>query len=143
MRVPVIDPGSEDDGALPPPRGRMVSLTLLDGTTITLPARDKKKKSDPPSWPSEDLRGLPMPEDRPTEEGALTARDLVAALRAVAHGADATEILGSNTRISMSRCSSTVLTVYGIVGLVDDGRTFGKPAQRIMSGAWPPPAPSV
>ena len=98
MRVPVIDPGSEDDGALPPPRGRMVSLTLLDGTTITLPARDKKKKSDPPSWPSEDLRGLPMPEDRQTEEGALTARDLVAALRAVAHGADATEILGSNTR---------------------------------------------
>ena len=101
MRVPVIDPGSEDDGALPAPKGgsgRMVSLTLLDGTTITLPARDKKKKSDPPSWPSEDLRGLPMPEDRPTEEGALTARDLVAALRAVAHGADATEILGSNTR---------------------------------------------
>ena len=45
--------------------------------------------------------------------------------------------------ISMSRCSSTVLTVYGIVGLVDDGRKFCSPTTRRMSGAWPPPAPSV
>ena len=29
--------------------------------------------------------------------------------------------------ISMSRCSSTVFTVYGRVGLVDDGSTLGKP----------------
>ncbi len=36
-----------------------------------------------------------------------------------------------------------MLTVYGIVGLVDDGSTFGRPAARMMSGAWPPPAPSV
>jgi type IV pilus assembly protein PilB len=101
MKAPVIDPGGEDEVPLPAPKGgtpRMVSLTLLDGTTITLPARDKKKKSDPPSWPSEELRALPPPQERLAEEGALTARDLVAALRAVAHGADATEILGSNTR---------------------------------------------
>ena len=45
--------------------------------------------------------------------------------------------------ISMSRCSSTVLTVCGRVGLVEDGRTFGSPATLMMSGAWPPPAPSV
>jgi hypothetical protein len=94
--------GAEDDGAaIPTPRGgapRMVSLTLLDGTTITLPAREKKKKSDPPSVPSEEVRGLPAPDGGQADEGALTARDLVAALRAVAHGADATEILGSNTR---------------------------------------------
>ncbi|HEY8072776.1 MAG TPA: hypothetical protein VIF62_01670 [Labilithrix sp.] len=51
-------------------RPRMVSLTLLDGTQITLPA--KKNES--------------------TE--SLTARDFVAALRAHAHGADAREILG-------------------------------------------------
>jgi hypothetical protein len=36
-----------------------------------------------------------------------------------------------------------VFTVYGRVGLVDDGSTLGSPATRMMSGAWPPPAPSV
>ena len=45
--------------------------------------------------------------------------------------------------ISMSRCSSTVLTVYGRVGLVDDGSTCGTPHALMMSGACPPPAPSV
>ncbi|RYE87592.1 MAG: hypothetical protein EOO75_14285, partial [Myxococcales bacterium] len=38
----------------------------------------------------------PGPSDAIDQE-ALTARDLVAALRAVAHGADASEILGDNT----------------------------------------------
>ena len=36
-----------------------------------------------------------------------------------------------------------VLTVNGRVGLVEEGSTFGKPATLMMSGAWPPPAPSV
>ena len=45
--------------------------------------------------------------------------------------------------ISMSRCSSIVFTVNGIVGFVDEGRQFGSPQTRMMSGAWPPPAPSV
>ena len=45
--------------------------------------------------------------------------------------------------ISMSRCSSNVLRVYGRVGLVDDGMTDGVETTRRMSGAWPPPAPSV
>ena len=45
--------------------------------------------------------------------------------------------------MSMSRCSSMVLTVWGRVGLVDDGSTLGWPATVMMSGAWPPPAPSV
>jgi type IV pilus assembly protein PilB len=56
-------------------RGKMLSLTLLDGTTIALPA----KKS------------------AAAQEG-LTARDFVSALRATAHGADATEILGETPR---------------------------------------------
>jgi hypothetical protein len=30
-----------------------------------------------------------------------------------------------------------------MVGLVDDGSTFGSPQILMMSGAWPPPAPSV
>jgi hypothetical protein len=45
--------------------------------------------------------------------------------------------------ISMSRCSARVFVVYGRVGLVEDGSTFGWPATRMMSGACPPPAPSV
>jgi type IV pilus assembly protein PilB len=67
-----------------PPRrkkGRMVTLTLLDGTKVNLPAR-----SSPPEKGAVEA----APE--------LTARDLVAALRAVSHGADATEILGDKVR---------------------------------------------
>ena len=45
--------------------------------------------------------------------------------------------------ISMSRCSSSVLTVCGRVGLVEDGSTFACEAIAMMSGACPPPAPSV
>ena len=79
-----------------PPRGkgpRMVTLTLLDGTKVNLPAKSaavKKQRlpSDPPV------------SDAPTPAAAegLTARDLVAALRALSHGADASEILGENVR---------------------------------------------
>jgi len=36
-----------------------------------------------------------------------------------------------------------VLRAYGRVGLVEDGRTFGWEATLMMSGACPPPAPSV
>ena len=36
-----------------------------------------------------------------------------------------------------------MLTVNGRVGLVLEGRTLGRPAILMMSGAWPPPAPSV
>jgi urease subunit alpha len=45
--------------------------------------------------------------------------------------------------INMSRCSSRVLTVCGRVGLVELGITFGCEATVMMSGACPPPAPSV
>ena len=45
--------------------------------------------------------------------------------------------------MSMSRCSATVFTVCGRVGFVDDGSTLGCDAIVMMSGAWPPPAPSV
>ena len=69
--------------SMPPPRrrsgARMVTLTLLDGTKVNLPA-------------SKTAKGAPAA----TSEDALTARDMVAALRAVAHGADASEILGDN-----------------------------------------------
>lgn len=61
---------------------RMITLTLLDGTQVNLPARGRQNRG----------------EVAPTGEEVLTARDLVAALRAVAHGADATEILGDKAR---------------------------------------------
>lgn len=62
-------------------RVKMISLTLLDGTEISLPARRSAGQ-----------------EAARAEGEQLTARDLVAALRAVSHGADATEILGENAR---------------------------------------------
>jgi len=68
-----------------PKRGKprkMVTLTFLDGTRVNLPARSPRVPSEP----------------APKETAALTARDLVAALRAMSHGADATEILGENVR---------------------------------------------
>ena len=65
----------------------MVSLTLLDGTTITLPA----KKARPAAVDT-------PPVAKADDEVALTARDLVAALRAISHGADADEIFGGNVR---------------------------------------------
>ena len=45
--------------------------------------------------------------------------------------------------MSMSRCSSSVLRVNGNVGFVEAGSTLGNAAILMMSGAWPPPAPSV
>jgi type IV pilus assembly protein PilB len=76
------------------PSRRMVTLTLLDGTRVNLPARTSRP-------PKETERGtMPKPTRRDPDEtgGALTARDLVAALRAVTHGADASEILGDQPR---------------------------------------------
>lgn len=67
---------SAPTAAVKPKRPRMLSLTLLDGTQITLPAAKKDGKG---------------PE-------ALTARDIVSALRATAHGADASEVLGDQAR---------------------------------------------
>jgi type IV pilus assembly protein PilB len=60
--------------AEPRRRSRMLSLTLLDGTTISLPSNKAAGASE------------------------LTARDYVSALRATAHGADASEILGEESR---------------------------------------------
>jgi hypothetical protein len=70
--------------SMPAPRRgkgpRMISLTLLDGTQVNLPARSGA--------------GVDSDEQESAAAERLTARDLVAALRAVAPGADATEILG-------------------------------------------------
>jgi hypothetical protein len=72
---------------------RMVSLTLLDGTTITLPARPK---SSPELAPTVAKAVTTEPSSGP--ETGMTARDLIAALRAVSHGADTSEVLGNQVR---------------------------------------------
>lgn len=83
-------PSEREVDLIPAPKGRaprMVSLTLLDGTTITLPPRS-------PDAPA--AQAVAAPSDRVARE--LTARDLVAALRAASEGADASEILGEAPR---------------------------------------------
>jgi type IV pilus assembly protein PilB len=77
-------------------RPRMISLTLLDGTTINIPGPPKKKQRSRPQIdpsPSDDA-----PESTDGMSDQLTARDLVSAMRAVAHGADASDILGTQPR---------------------------------------------
>jgi type IV pilus assembly protein PilB len=82
--------------SMPAPRkggGRMVTLTLLDGTQVNLPAREGVAPKPEPKLPS----SVPAaPEGG--EGNELTARDLIAALRAVSHGADASEILGKDVQ---------------------------------------------
>jgi hypothetical protein len=73
-----------------PPPPRMITVTLLDGTTVTLPARAPRGPRRPTAAPAGDPPAPSAPEDQ------LTARDLISALRAVSHGADASEILGDN-----------------------------------------------
>lgn len=87
-----------------PLRPRMMSLTLLDGTTVVLPAPPRKAH---PSRPN-----LEEFSDQ------LTGRDLVSALRAVAHGADASEILGREPR--WEAMFSALLSVLLRKGLIAD-----------------------
>jgi type IV pilus assembly protein PilB len=97
---PLEDSGPEIEvSEIPMPRRgkgkgpRMVTLTLLDGTKVNLPAKSAPAKKRLPSDPP-----VKEPPNAAAAEGQLTARDLVAALRALSHGADATEILGENVR---------------------------------------------
>src|SRR3989304_4435262 len=45
--------------------------------------------------------------------------------------------------ISMSRCSSIVFTVNGMVGFVEDGRQFGSPPTRGVGGGAAPAGPAA
>jgi type IV pilus assembly protein PilB len=70
-----------------PPLGspRMMRLTLLDGTEIAIPAPRRRARQG--SRPDEPREGAW------TRDTQLTANDLIAALRAVAQGAEASEVL--------------------------------------------------
>ena len=88
-------------------RPRMISLTLLDGTTVQIPAPPKRRPSHPDDNSSiGDVSDL------------LTARDLVSALRAVAHGAEATEILGIEPR--WEALFSALLSILLKKGIIAD-----------------------
>lgn len=86
------------------PKGpRMVALTLLDGTTIRLPAKKKP---------------TPTPEPVSATPDAMTARDLIRALRAVAQGTDATEILGE--KVPIEAICAALLSLLLKKGLLAD-----------------------
>jgi type IV pilus assembly protein PilB len=81
---------------------RMVALTLLDGTTISLPAKSRSA----------------APEPTATTPAAMTARDLIRALRAVAQGADASEILGE--KVPLEAICAALLSLLLKKGLLAD-----------------------
>jgi type IV pilus assembly protein PilB len=81
--------------------GKLMSLTLLDGTTLALPMPSRQAKR------KESLVGSltdtrPGPEEVVDEHlagtDALQVRDILAALRAAAHGVDASEALGRHAK---------------------------------------------
>jgi type IV pilus assembly protein PilB len=93
--APVITKTDEKEVVVPR-RGRpkMIALTLLDGTTINIPGPARRQRSRPQIDVEEDA-----PESAPTGmSDQLTARDLISAMRAVAHGAEASDILGTQPR---------------------------------------------
>lgn len=117
-------PPSAPLAEIPQPKGpapRMIALTLLDGTTISLPA-PKKSRSGAEQAPSS--KPTPDPDEPPPStlnehtQSGLTARDLVAALRAICHGADPKEILGPNER--MEAIVAALLSVMLRKGIVAD-----------------------
>jgi type IV pilus assembly protein PilB len=92
-------------------RPKMISLTLLDGTTIGVPAPKKRAAKT-------DADGDAAAAPREEMSDQLTARDLVSALRAVAHGADASEILG--TEPCWEGLFSALLSILLRKGLIAD-----------------------
>jgi type IV pilus assembly protein PilB len=107
-----MDDGAGIDGAVASLRERegrlkegprMVALTLLDGTEISLPAQPKRTSNSPPP---------------PSFHEHLTARDLISALRAHSHGADASEILGE--QVQWEPVFAAILAVLLRKGLIAD-----------------------
>lgn len=89
--MPEAEPKTQPRAVKAPPTAGtpMVALTLLDGTTIQLPAKGRRASARPAATGASGDSG---------EVDPLTARDLVSALRAVAHGADAGEVLGGQPK---------------------------------------------
>ena len=109
-----------EEREVPAPRRRaprMFSLTLLDGTTLSLPSPPKRRPSSPDA-PGADEPAAAATSPTPGLSDQLTARDLVSALRAVAHGVDASEILGAEPR--WEAMFSALLSILLRKGLIAD-----------------------
>ena len=103
---------------LPQRRGApgMVALTLLDGSTLQLPRkarrrREKGEEGDERGVGERSPESLRLPAD-------MTARDLLKALRAVSEGADARAVFGDQVRLE-AICAS-LLSALLRKGLVTD-----------------------
>ena len=106
--APASSPAPERESAPAPapmhakPRGpkgpRMISITLLDGTSVSLPAPGQRRVVESAVEAAHD-----------GEAHALTAVDLVAALRAKSGGADVSDVLGNATWESMFAALLSVL----------------------------------
>jgi type IV pilus assembly protein PilB len=94
--APEVEAEEKEFVARPRTKGKMISLTLLDGTTISLPAPPKRPSSPDTGEEAERAAKAGPPGEELSDQ--LTARDFVSAMRAVAHGADASEILGRSPR---------------------------------------------
>ena len=87
--------------------GKMLSLTLLDGTTLALPVQRKRRsrpslvgavQSEPAVPPAVDRAPREVVDEHLTGKDGLGVRDILAALRAASHGVDATEVLGRHAK---------------------------------------------
>jgi type IV pilus assembly protein PilB len=87
---------------------KMVALTLLDGTSIQLPAKPRRGRSAP----EEETRTGPQ------LLGNMTARDLIKALGAVAEGADAREVFGE--KVPIEAICAALLSILLRKGLLAD-----------------------
>jgi type IV pilus assembly protein PilB len=88
--------------ARPAKKPRMITLTLLDGTTVRLPA--------PSSGPK------PEAEAPADESGSLTAYDLVAALAGRAQGAEVSDVLPDDRWEPLVAALLSVLLRKGLIG---------------------------
>ena len=120
----------DSSGSLP--RTFFMQSAVCQLRTVTSPTL-------PMAWLSEDIM-LITPMSWSTSSAAIVSRRIRDSANETSSGTD--ELRWWHT-IIMSKCSESVLTVNGRVGLVEEGSTFRSPATLIMSGAWPPPAPSV
>ena len=91
-------PGPARPSRMPMARPRMITLTLLDGTTVKLPAPGQGGEEAP-------------------KEKTLTARDLVAALLARSQGADVSDVLPDERWEGLF---ATLLTLLMRKGLIAD-----------------------
>jgi type IV pilus assembly protein PilB len=109
-RAQAKEQAKEKEGRPRRHRPKMISLTLLDGTSISIPGPPKGRGSKPE---------IPVPQEAgETMSDQLTARDLVSALRAVAHGVDASDILGTEPR--WEAMFSALLSILLRKGLIAD-----------------------